>query len=63
MIIRSTQRVHDMHNHDKVWIIKRYRCGHYYVNQEICGRLFYPKFQRMTKEQINSIFEEAMIWT
>ena len=61
MIIRSTKRVYDRHNRGKVWIIKRYRCGHYYVNQEICGRLFYPRFQRMTKRYINSIIEEAMV--
>lgn len=43
-------RIQDKYNPNKVWIVKRYKCGHYYVNQEICGRLFYHRFTRMKKE-------------
>lgn len=28
-------RIQDKYNPDKVWMIKRYLCGTFYVNQEI----------------------------
>lgn len=30
-------RIQDKYNPDKVWMIKRYLCGTFYVNQEIKG--------------------------
>lgn len=50
-------RIQDKYNPHKVWIIKRYNCGHYAVNQEICGKIFYKGFQRMTKRHINEVLE------
>lgn len=48
-------RVYDKYNPHKVWIIKHTKCGHYYLNQEIYGKLFYPKFQRTNKWHIREI--------
>ena len=31
-------RIQDKYNPDKVWMIKRYLCGTFYVNQEIKAR-------------------------
>lgn len=46
----------DIWNARKVWLIKHYADGHYVVNQELCGRVFYSRFQRATKAQIDAIF-------
>ena len=40
---------------DKVWLVKRYADGHYGLNEEIAGRVFYPAFQRTTKAHICKI--------
>ncbi len=48
-------RIIDKYNPHKVWIIKRTKCGHFYVNQEICGRKFYTAFQRLTKSYIKEV--------
>jgi hypothetical protein len=53
----TIKRIQDKYNSHKVWIIKRYNCGHYAVNQEICGKIFYKGFQRMTKRHINEVLE------
>lgn len=45
----------DKFNPKKIWIVKRYSCGHYYVNQQIAGKVFYRKFQRTTKYHLNDI--------
>lgn len=55
----TIKRITDRHNARKVWIIKRYKCGHFYVNQEICGRVFYPAYRRLTKRFITEILEEV----
>lgn len=36
----------DKWNTRKVWLIKRYADGHYAINQEAGGRVFYSRFQR-----------------
>ena len=41
-------RIQDKYNPDKVWMIKRYLCGTFYVNQEIKGQKFYDRDRRMT---------------
>lgn len=46
----------DKWNTRKVWLIKRYADGHYAINQEVGGRVFYSRFQRATKAQIAAIF-------
>lgn len=39
-------RIQDKYNPDKVWMIKRYLCGTFYVNQEIKGQKFYDRDRR-----------------
>ena len=46
----------DKWNPCKVWLIKHYADGHYVINQEICGRVFYSRFQRVTKTKVAEIF-------
>ena len=36
----------DKWNTHKVWLIKRYADGHYAINQEVGGRVFYSSYQR-----------------
>ena len=48
-------RITDRYNDKKVWLIKRYRSGNYYINQEICGRTFYDGFVRTTAKQLAGI--------
>ena len=45
----------DKWNSRKVWLIKRYADGHYALNQEVDGRVFYSRFQRVTRAQITAI--------
>ncbi len=45
----------DRYNPGKVWLVKRYADGHYGLNQEIAGRIFYPAYQRTTREHIEQI--------
>lgn len=41
-------RIQDKYNPDKVWMIKRYLCGTFYVNQEIKGdELYFPKTENI----------------
>lgn len=49
-------RITDRHNPDKVWLIKRYPSGNYYINQEICGRTFYDGFVRTTAKHLAELF-------
>ena len=46
----------DKWNPRKVWLIKRYADGHYAINQEVGGRVFYSSYQRASKAQIAAIF-------
>lgn len=41
----------DKWNPRKVWLIKRYADGHYAINQEVGGRVFYSSYQRATKHR------------
>ena len=52
-------RYTDRWNPDKVWLIKRYADGHYGINQEIAGRVFYQAYQRTTKAYIQQLFEDC----
>lgn len=45
----------DKWNPHKVWLIKHYADGHYVINQEVCGRVFYSRWQRSTKARIAAI--------
>lgn len=50
--------IQDKHNDLKVWVIKITNCGHYYMNQKICGRLFYPKFERTTRRFLKQLLPQ-----
>lgn len=54
----TTTRKPDKWNPSKIWIIKHYADGHYTINQEIKGRLFYGRFQRVRKSHIDAIFSD-----
>lgn len=41
-------RIPDRFNPCKGWLVKRYKSGNYYLNQEICGQTFYGGFVRVT---------------
>ena len=45
----------DKHNDHKQWIVKRYACGHFYMNQTIDGCTFYPRFVRTTRAWLQQI--------
>ncbi len=45
-------RIPDPYNPNKVWLVKRYPSGNYYINQEICGRTFYHGFVRTTAKHL-----------
>lgn len=50
----KTWELLDKYNPLKIWVIKRYKCGHYYVNQKICGRMYYDRFSKTTRRQLKS---------
>lgn len=41
----------------KVYVIKRYECGHYYLNQEISGILFNKRFVKTSRYWINELLK------
>lgn len=49
--------IRDKYNPKKIWIIKRTPCRHYYINQKIYGKIFYPCFQRVSKTFINNVLD------
>jgi len=51
----DTIEIKDRFNARKVWIVKRSKCGHYYVNQKIDGRIFYSKFTRTKLSNIEIV--------
>lgn len=53
----TIRKIQDKYNDRKTWYIKRYADGHYYINQAICGKLFYGAYQRTTKKFISDIFK------
>ncbi len=52
---KKIRKVKDKFNNKKVWIVKKSKCNHYYLNQEICGLLFYSKFIRITKSFLTEV--------
>ena len=50
--MKTTIRVQDQYNENKVYIVKVYNCGHTYVNQEIKGDIIYSKFIKTTKSHL-----------
>lgn len=48
----------DRYNPGKVWLVKRYADGHYALNQEINGSVFYAKYQRAPLWYIEQILTD-----
>ena len=46
------KRIVDKYNTNKVWIIERTKCGHYYMSQEIDGVLFGKRVKTTKKHLI-----------
>lgn len=57
MIIKTTRKIKDKYNDNKVWIIIRTKCRHYYFAQEICGKQCCRKV-RTTKKHLHELFPE-----
>ncbi len=49
------REIQDKYNANKIWVIKRTKCRHYYINQKINGKMFYSRFQCVSKAFINDI--------
>jgi hypothetical protein len=47
--------IQDMFNPFKVWVIKKTKCRHYYVNQKINGKMFYSGFSKTSKRSLVNI--------
>jgi hypothetical protein len=44
-------------NPRKVYLLKRYPCGHYYANQTIDGKVFYRRWSKLNAKYVKDIFE------
>lgn len=53
--IYPTLRIVDQYNPLKVWLIRKSNCGHYYLNQEVSGRVINKAFGRTTLNHIKSV--------
>nr|WP_319487266.1 hypothetical protein [uncultured Caproiciproducens sp.] len=53
--VTTLKRHVDKWNDRKVWLIKHYADGHYALNQEIAGHVFYRSFARASRTQIDAI--------
>lgn len=54
--IKSYTRIlPDAYNKQKVWKIKRTKCGHFMLSQEICGKQL-GKRVRVTKKYLHGLF-------
>ena len=47
--------IKDKYNSLKIWCIKKYSASNFYVNQKIGGKLFYNRYQRLTKTKLKEI--------
>lgn len=47
--------VQDKYNSNKTWLVKRSKCGHYYVNQEIYSMKFYTAYSRSTRRFLTAV--------
>lgn len=45
----------DKFNTEKVWVLTRYKCGHYHINQIIKGRKFYKRATRTSKQHFMEV--------
>lgn len=49
------EQIEDRYNKNKIWLVKRYDCGKYYINQKICDNIFNKSFTRVTKKYLYNI--------
>lgn len=54
-------QIQDDYNKEKVWVIKHSNCGHYYLNQKICGRFVNSRFIRVSLRYLNELFDKQYI--
>ena len=50
-------RVPCSYNSNKVYVIKHYKCGHYYLNEEISNFLFNRRFVKTSKHWIKELLK------
>jgi len=41
-------------NEAKQYLVKRYACGHFYVNQRIRGQVYYRRWVRLPKRYLKT---------
>jgi hypothetical protein len=49
--------IQDKYNPDKVWLVKKYGCGHYHLNQKIKDNIFYKGYIRVTQKHLCDILD------
>lgn len=49
------------YNPSKVYLIKRYRCGHYYMNQTIDGKIFYKRWLSTNKSHVEYLISTGPV--
>ncbi len=47
--------IQDRYNENKIWVVKKTKCRHYFINQKINGKMFYSSFQRVPLSFIHNI--------
>ena len=45
-------------NDQKYYLIKRTKCRHYYINEELNGRVYYKKWHRIDAKYAASLIRE-----
>lgn len=53
----QVHRFNDCSNPFKVWVVKKDKSSHFYINQELKGVLLYSVFERITKKRLKSVLE------
>jgi hypothetical protein len=48
----SMTKIKDTYNNNKVWHVKRSKCGHYYLNQSNGDNMLNTRFIRVTKKYL-----------
>lgn len=57
----NVQEIIDKWNDKKIWLVKRYGCGHYYFNQSIAGHVLNKNYTKTTKAYLKSIGLKANV--
>lgn len=48
-------------NENKQYLVKRTKCGHYYVNQIIHGKVWYKRWEKVTKWYLKTFIENIKL--